>query len=62
MKKRLPFLLLIAVCTAWLVPFIGIIMYDSFLVVEPNSIILALEITLFIGIMVYSFGKIMKGG
>ena len=60
MKTRLLItsILLISVCGAWLVPFIGILKYGDHLVQEPSLYILVIEILALLGMVVFAFSNL----
>lgn len=53
-------ILLIAVCVAWFVPFIGILVNGSHLVREPNPFILGMELITFLVIIGFALANILE--
>jgi hypothetical protein len=51
---------LIAVCVAWLYPFICIFKYGGYVAQEPNLTILILELGLFIFFIIYAVKNIIN--
>ena len=51
--------LLIAVCVAWIYPFLSILRYGTHLVQEPNLPILLLEIFFFTGTVVFALSNLL---
>ena len=63
MKTRLILtsIFLIAVCVAWLVPFIGILVMGSHVVQEPNAFILYGELLMFILLVGFGISNLIVG-